>query len=90
MTKKREKKELFDENGNSRGFYHTENALNDLTGKEWVFATKSVIPKSFPPSFQQKLRNQHGGQKPPELCAELIEIFTKKREKVLDPFAGVG
>jgi len=90
MGKKREKIEKFDENGSSRGYYHTENELNDLTGKEWVFATKSVIPKSFPPSFQQELRNQHGGQKPPELCAEIIEIFTKKGEKVLDPFAGVG
>ncbi|MHA1797192.1 MAG: TRM11 family SAM-dependent methyltransferase [Candidatus Helarchaeota archaeon] len=88
--KKNEKIEFFDENGQSRGFYHTQNQLNDLTGKEWVFATKSVIPKSYPPSFQQKLRNQHGGQKPPELCAEIINIFTKKGEKVLDPFAGVG
>ena len=90
MEKKREKTELFDEKGNSRGYYHSENKLNDLTGKEWVFATKSVIPKSFPPSFQQELRNQHGGQKPPELCAEIIKVFTKKGEKILDPFAGVG
>ncbi|NHI94184.1 MAG: class I SAM-dependent methyltransferase [Candidatus Lokiarchaeota archaeon] len=90
MENKKDKIEIFDERGNSRGYYHPENQLNDLTGKEWVFATKSVIPKSYPPSFQQQLRNQHGGQKPPELCAELIETFTKKGEKVLDPFAGVG
>ncbi|MHC1590820.1 MAG: TRM11 family SAM-dependent methyltransferase [Candidatus Helarchaeales archaeon] len=82
--------ELFDEDGNSRGFYDLRNQLNDLTGKEWVFSTKSVIPKSFPPSFQQKLRNSHGGQKPPELCAQLIQTFTKKKQTVLDPFCGVG
>jgi len=60
--------ELFSKNGKSRGFYDLANQLNDLTGKEWVFSTKSVIPKGFPPSFQLKLRNKHGGQKPPELC----------------------
>jgi len=90
MAKKSEKIEIFDENGKSRGFYHTNNQINDLTGKEWLFSTKSIIPKSYPPSYQHKLRNKHGGQKPPELCAELIEIFTKKGEKVLDPFVGVG
>jgi len=61
-----------------------------LTGKEWVFSTKSVIPKGFPPSFQLKLRNKHGGQKPPELCEMIIKTFTKEGELVLDPFCGVG
>ncbi len=84
------KVELKDKDGNSRGFFDLRNRLNDLTGKEWVFSTKSVIPRSFPPSFQHQLRNQHGGQKPPELCAELIQAFTKQGELVLDPFAGVG
>src|SRR5690606_16665995 len=73
-----------------RGIYHTDNRLNDLTGKEWVFATRSVINKSYPPSFQFALRSQHGGQKPPELCADLIRTFTKAGERVLDPFMGVG
>jgi len=61
-----------------------------LTGKEWVFSTKSVIPKGFPPSFQHKLRNEHGGQKPPELCEMIIKTFTKEGDLVLDPFCGVG
>ena len=82
--------ELFSKNGNSRGFYDVANQLNDLTGKEWVFSTKSVIPKGYPPSFQLNLRNKHGGQKPPELCESLIKTFTKEGENVLDPFCGVG
>ncbi len=73
-----------------RGIYHTGNRLNDLTGKEWVFSTRSVINKAYPPSLQLELRSQHGGQKPPELCAELIRTFTKTGQRVLDPFAGVG
>lgn len=88
---KSEKVELFDESGNSRGYYDEKNKINNLTGKEWLFSTKSVIPKSYPPSFQlSNLRNQHGGQKPPELCSELIKIFTKIDQLILDPFAGVG
>jgi len=82
--------ELFDENGRSRGYYDISNQINDLTGKEWIFSTKSVIPKSFPSSFQHKLRNKHGGQKPPELCEMIIRTFTKEGAIVLDPFCGVG
>jgi len=66
------------------------NKLNDLTGAEWKFSTKSVINKPYPVNMQHKLRSQHGGQKPPQLCADLISIFTKKGQKVLDPFGGVG
>lgn len=64
--------------------------MNDLTGKEWVFASRSVLPLTFPPSYQHALRSQHGGQKPPELCAHLIKAFTKAGQSVLDPFMGVG
>lgn len=73
-----------------RGFFDTRNSLNDLTGKEWKFMSKSVITRSYPLDFQHNLRKQHGGQKPPLLCADLIKTFTKKGETVLDPLMGVG
>jgi DNA modification methylase len=85
-----DKTELFDEHGNSRGFYSVKNRLNDLTGKEWVFWTRSVITKPYPPNLSHRLRSAHGGQKPPDLCRDLIRVFTKKGEAVLDPFMGVG
>lgn len=69
---------------------HPRNTLNDLNGAEWKFSTKSVISKIFPINMQHKLRSQHGGQKPPELCADLIKTFTKGGHLVLDPLAGVG
>lgn len=90
MNKKNDKTELFDEKGNSRGFYSARNILNDLTGKEWQYWSKSVINKPYPINMQHKLRSQHGGQKPPQLCADIIKTFTKKEMVVLDPFAGVG
>jgi DNA modification methylase len=73
-----------------RGIYDERNRVNDLTGREWKFATKSVIPKQYPPDLQHELRSEHGGQKPPRLCAELIQRFSKAGDTVLDPFAGVG
>ena len=85
-----DKIELFDDQGVSRGFYSPKNRVNDLTGKEWVFWTRSVITKPYPPNMQHKLRSRHGGQKPPELCRDIINIFTKKGGSVLDPFMGVG
>ena len=89
-AQKTEKTELFDEQGRSRGFYSPRNRLNDLTGKEWLYWSKSVINKPYPPNLQHKLRSTHGGQKPPDLCGDLIEVFTKRGQWVLDPFAGVG
>ena len=70
--------------------YDSRNKLNNLTGAEWQYATKTVISKIYPTNMQHKLRSQHGGQKPPELCEDLIKIFSKVGQKVLDPFAGVG
>ena len=85
-----DKVEIFSTFGESLGFYSKRNRLNNLTGKEWVYWTKSVIDKQYPPSMHHKLRSQHGGQKPPELCRDLIKLFTKNDQTLLDPFAGVG
>ena len=84
------KKEVLDENGRSRGYYSENNRVNDLTGREWVFWTRSVISKPYPPNLQHALRSRHGGQKPPDLCADLLRAFTKAGQSVLDPFMGVG
>ncbi|NKE38049.1 site-specific DNA-methyltransferase [Natronococcus sp. JC468] len=73
-----------------RGVYDERNRVNDLTGREWKYATKSVIDEGYPPDVQHDLRSEHGGQKPPRLCADLIGRFSKAGDTVLDPFAGVG
>lgn len=73
-----------------RGVYDERNEINDLTGREWKFSTKSVIPEQYPPDFQHDLRSEHGGQKPPRLCLELIRRFSESGDLILDPFAGVG
>ena len=69
---------------------HPRNTLNELTGEEWLYFTKSVWTTAYPSELGHALRKQHGANKPPRLMARLIEFFTRTGELVLDPFAGVG
>src|SRR3954447_8134114 len=69
---------------------HPRNTLNELSGEEWLYFTKSVWTTAYPSELGHALRKAHGTNKPPRLMARLIEFFTTSGELVLDPFAGVG
>ncbi len=69
---------------------HPKNTLNDLSGSRWLYFTKSIFQTSYPSELGHGLRKEHYANKPPSLMKELIEFFTKERQIVLDPFAGVG
>jgi DNA modification methylase len=69
---------------------HPANDLNELSGEEWLYFTKSVWTTAYPSELGHERRKAHGANKPPRLMARLIEFFTKSGELVLDPFAGVG
>jgi len=69
---------------------HPANELNELTGEEWLYFTKSLLVTAYPSELGHALRRRHGANKPPRLMARLIEFFTRTGELVLDPFAGVG
>ncbi len=69
---------------------HPANDLNELSGEEWLYFTKSVWTTTYPSELGHERRRAHGANKPPRLMARLIEFFTKSGEVVLDPFAGVG
>jgi DNA modification methylase len=73
-----------------RGDPHPSNGLNELSGEEWLYFTKSVWSTAYPSELGHDLRKAHGANKPPRLMCRLIEFFTKSGELVLDPFAGVG
>src|SRR5688500_6989577 len=76
--------------GRTRSSPHPRNMLNELSGEEWLYFTKSVWTTAYPSELGHALRKEHGANKPPRLMARLIEFFTKSDELVLDPFAGVG
>ena len=63
------------------------NSLNDLTGSEWAQLSKSVMEY---PDKRSKKQKQHGAAFPESLVEHQILCYTKKGDKVLDPFAGVG
>ena len=69
---------------------HPRNQLNELSGEEWLYFTKSVWTTAYPSELGHARRKVHGANKPPRLMARLIEFFSKPGELVLDPFAGVG
>jgi len=69
---------------------HPKNALNELTGSEWLYFTKTLLTTSYSSKYAHELRKAHGANKPPELMKYLIEFFTRRNDRILDPFAGVG
>jgi DNA modification methylase len=69
---------------------HPDNTLNELSGEEWLYFTKSVLTTAYPSELGHAERKAHGANKPPRLMARLIEFFSRTGELVLDPFAGVG
>ena len=70
------------------------NTLNDLTGREWTYALRSVLATRYPTNgaegYAHALRRAHPSPKPPQLMAEIIRFFSRAGGRVLDPFAGVG
>ncbi len=69
---------------------HPRNSLNELSGGEWLYFTKTHLATAYPSEIGHKLRKAHGANKPPQLMRQLISFFTKANDRVLDPFAGVG
>ena len=69
---------------------HPNNTLNELNGASWLYFTKSLLVTTYPRDWGHDLRKAHGANKPPELMRQLIEFFTTREGRVLDPFAGVG
>ena len=69
---------------------HPDNTLNEMSGEEWLYFTKSLWTTAYPSELGHARRRSHGANKPPRLMARLIEFFSRGGELVMDPFAGVG
>ncbi len=80
----------YQENRQERGIYDKRNTLNDLTGKEWLFSTKTIIPKLFPLIWPSNIKSRTYNPIPSDLSKDFIETFSKPGDTILDPFAGIG
>jgi DNA modification methylase len=63
------------------------NALNELSGKDWLLFTKSWFVLN-PQARDSKA--VHPASFPEELAAGFIEFFSKKGDWIIDPFLGSG
>lgn len=85
--KKKEKKEKVDGDR-----FDERNALNDLTGKQWLEGLNSYIysDPSFENAIDKRLEKEHPESDSYFEFQQFIRFFTKEGMSVLDPFAGVG
>ena len=73
-----------------RGGKGRTNTLNDLTGTEWIKATKSWLVCDSRRYHQNRHTELHPARYPEELVAEFLRFFTKREGWVFDPFCGSG
>lgn len=66
------------------------NTLNDLSGREWIKATKSWLICDSRRYHRNRDTELHPARYPEELVAEFLRFFTKRGAWVLDPFCGSG
>ncbi|MEA3403790.1 MAG: DNA methyltransferase [Armatimonadota bacterium] len=66
------------------------NTLNDLTGREWIKATKSWLVCDSRRYHQNRDTELHPARYPEELVAQFLRFFTKRGGWVLDPLCGSG
>jgi DNA modification methylase len=69
---------------------HPRNTLNELTGREWIKATKSWLVCDSRRYHRNRDTELHPARYPEELVAEFLSFFTKRGAWVLDPFCGSG
>lgn len=66
------------------------NTLNDLSGREWIKATKSWLICDSRRYHRNRDTELHPARYPEELVAEFLRFFTRRGGWVLDPFCGSG
>jgi len=64
--------------------------LNDLTGTEWIKATKSWFVCDSRRYWRNRRTELHPARFPEEMVREFLLFFTKRGGWVLDPFCGTG
>ena len=64
------------------------NRYNELTGQEWLKYSFSIWRDIRKNSDETKTK--HPAMFPIQLASRIIEIFTIKKDVVLDPFMGIG
>lgn len=80
------------EDRGKNGVYDQRNKLNNLTGKQWLFSTRSVITKTHPQFYNENsmISKRYYNYLPVHLIKEIILTFSKPNALIVDPFCNVG
>lgn len=80
------------EDRGKNGVYDQRNKLNNLTGKQWLFSTRSVITKTHPRFYNNNsmLSEKYYDYLPVHLIKDIILTFSKPNALIVDPFCNVG
>lgn len=67
---------------------HIKNPIStNSNGNRWI---KTVIPAPNKPNMSRSERSNHPTQKSESLLRELIRVYSKENDMILDPFSGSG
>lgn len=74
------------------GIFDKRNQVNNLTGKEWLFSTRSVKTKVYNFQFNtlKVMEKNYIDFMPIELIIELIMTFTKANDLIINPGSNFG
>ena len=74
------------------GIFDKRNQINNLTGKEWLYSTRSVKTKNYEYYYniQNVLDLNYVDFMPIELISELILTFSKDKSIIIDPISNFG
>ena len=75
-----------------RGVYDKRNKINNLTGKEWLFSTRSVKTKEYSYFYDilPVLSENYIDFMPIELISEIVATFSKSGSIIIDPICNFG
>ena len=74
----------------NQGIFDSRNRVNDFTGKQWTFSTRSVITKQFKNKYPDNWLSDYPGLLPLDLISDLICTFSKSYHSIFDPLANFG
>lgn len=77
-------------NKGNLGIYDLRNRLNEFTGKQWTFSTRSVITKHFFNNYPKDWLYKYPGILPLQVIKNLFLTFTKENSSIYDPNAILG
>ncbi|MHA2362901.1 MAG: hypothetical protein ACXAC7_03020, partial [Candidatus Hodarchaeales archaeon] len=82
----------YQEDRGEEGIYDRRNKLNNLSGKQWLFSTRSVKTQVYPHFYNKNklVLDNYYDFLPVFFIKDLIRTFTKPKSIIIDPICNFG